>query len=69
MIGFPLSKEFLYNCSTTQLLITANISIEPRWFDIPNVLTNKTLQSDLLNILLKTHNDVKQKLKEQRKNK
>lgn len=69
MIGFPLSKEFLYNCSTTQLPITANISIEPRWFDIPNVLTNKTLQSDLLNILLKTHNDVKQKLKEQRKNK
>lgn len=66
---YPLSKKHIQNTQTIPIPICANISIEPRWINIPNILTNKDLSLELLTLLSETHEKVKYILKENRKNK
>lgn len=65
--GFPLTPNLLETHEKCNIPISANISIEERWIKVPNILLNITFQTELLEMLRKTHEDVKNILKQQRK--
>lgn len=60
--AFDLNK-----CETSTVNIVANTSLKPRSISIPNIFSNKKMNEVLLNLLMETHEDVKETLKEQRK--
>lgn len=64
--GFPLTPNLLETHEKCSIPISANISIEERWIKVPNILSNVTFQKELLEMLRKTHEDVKNILKQQR---
>lgn len=64
--GFPLTPNLLETNEKCSIPISANISIEERWIKVPNILSNVTFQTELLEMLRKTHEDVKNILKKQR---
>lgn len=67
--GFPLTPALLETDEKCNIPISANVSIEDRWIKVPNILSNVTFRTELLEILSKTHEDVKSILKKQRSKK
>jgi hypothetical protein len=70
-VGIDLSRYFtdivIMNLRSENIPVFANVTIPNRTADIPNLLSYAPFTADVISLLKKTHEDVKEALAEQRK--
>lgn len=64
-----LEKYYSYSLKMHYINIVANLSLRKENIDIPDFLSSNELCLDLYQVLMKTHENVKERLKEERKSK
>lgn len=62
-----LEKYYSHSLKMCSINAVANISLRKENIDIPDFLSSNELSSELCQLLMKTHEDVKKKLKDERK--